>query len=171
MKSHIFIILLLLTTSCALNEEKENFNESETEVVFLNCLNINYTELANSISSFLPTLYPHCDSFEISFKQLDKGQLDTIEIYKNDFINHYVSNIEDADSTVLNKSFYFDKLEKCSNTKVYDSSNSCEFYVGGIYLSRDKSLQFIRLYQEGEIEMFDMFIQIKNGEVEVLAVG
>lgn len=82
-----------------------------------------------------------------------------------------MNNFKEAEESVLSQRFYFEKLEQCSDDEIYQRRNKCAFYVGGVYISNDRSLQLIRLYQEGNSEIFDMFIQIKKEEVEILSFG
>jgi len=171
MKTITHIIIFLVLVSCTTDEEKSNITETKSKVSFNECLSNTYPELTNEINKFLPTLYPKCENFEISYKELSKGQIDTTELFKNESIKHYLNNFEEADESILNQKFNFKNLEHCSDGKIYQEINKCNFYVGGVYISDDRTLQLIRLYQEGEFEIFDIFIKIKDGEVDVLAVG
>jgi hypothetical protein len=116
-------------------------------------------------------MYPECDDFKISYKSLTKGQIDTTELYKKLSIQHHLNSFEEADVRMFSKKFQFEKIEHCSDGEIFQAKNKCAFFVGGVYVSADKSIQLIRLYQEGEVEIFNMFIMIKKEKVKVLGFG
>lgn len=167
----LYLILFFVLASCSESQENHEVNEKVEKITFSECLKNSYPELTSKVYEFLPTMYPECDDFKISYRSLTKGQIDTTELFKKESIQHHLNSFEEADERLFNQEFQFEKIEHCSDGEIYQAKNKCAFYVGGVYISADKSMQLIRLYQEGEVEIFDMFIMIEKEEVKVLGFG
>jgi hypothetical protein len=74
------------------------------------------------------------------------------------------------DSVILDKKFVYHDLSYCCATYKNQLDN-CIFYAGGIYHSEDLSVQFIRLYQEGSIDNYDLMIKETDEGYFTIAFG
>lgn len=169
----IYFSFVLFTCQSCKNSNNETTTTYELKLSgpsnLLDCNHSKFKILFSELKKYLASQYPNCSSFQVSYRKITSEQLDNnlqqfISISKNPYLRSIDSTFN------INNILYFD-LGIYNNTKPYEKSNPCSFYTNGIYYSDDYSIQFIRLFQEGKDEYFDLFIKIIEGKVNVIAFG
>lgn len=164
----LFCVIVSIIHSCNLDDNKQ----SDVVTKETDCTNILENKQGDDffieLDHFLKTL-TSCSEVDIYYKELTKEEDDELLLGFSNHINHYSTAF--SDSSVLAHDFMKLNLGNY-NTPCQYNQGACKFYTEYIYCSKNKDIQYIKLFQKGEAERFDLLLKkTKDGEFKVLAVG
>lgn len=120
------------------------------------------------LTDFLKSLLS-CSKISIYYNKLTKEEDEELLASFSEHINYYTQAF--SDSSLLTKDYVKMDLGEYKKPCKY-KRGVCNFYTQYIYHSKDMDVLYIRLFQEGELERFDLLVKRnEDGEFEVLAVG
>jgi len=141
--------------------------DSDSDPILLNdILKKNNKELYESTIEMINVLY-NCEQIDIYFKDLTFKEK---EETKAEFLNITQSIREDSVKSLNNK-FFYKEIDNIDTSFAEYKEGDCSYYTDGLIFSKDKSIQYMRLFQKGKVERFDILIQITGKGVEILAFG
>ncbi len=170
----ILIIVLGIMYSCNGSNETEPDSDDQqvTEPInLMDCQPEKFEILFEKLEEFLPLMDTGCKEFKVAYKPIPEEEKELMTIYMSEFVTKHLADSPESDSTLFLQEYQFTDLEFCEPTITYDSSDSCSFYTGLIYHTLDYKVQFIRLFQDGSEEYFDLYLDLTNDEPRVIGFG
>lgn len=165
----IVVVCLIVGTSACDRQSKKHISEKNGCTQFDIETNKKFEILFFEIEKLIRRDW-ECPKVNIEYKELRISEEKEIHDSFYSIINDYAVSF--GDSLILEKSF------KVSDFSSYCQSQSsltggCTFYFGLIYYSKDNTIQYLRLFQEGNHERFDLLIRLdEDGHIiERIAFG
>ncbi len=173
--NRILYIFIFVVISCSCSERKpeiiSNNLQTETPINLLDCKTATFSVIAKEVNKILPSLYPECTEFKVAYQELTQDEKDVMATYMQETIDRVTRDSPEKDSSVYSQEFLFTDLKACGKTIDYDSVDNCSFYAGAIYHSKDFKVQFVRLFQTGRNEYFDVYLNLSGPKPELMAYG
>lgn len=146
-------------------------SQIKTPINLLECTTETFSVIAKEVNRILPSLYPACTEFKVAYQELTQDEKDLMVKCMEETIDHVNRDSPDKDRSVYSQEFLFTDLKTCGRTIEYDTVDNCSFYAGAIYHSKDLKIQFVRLFQTGRKEYFDVYLNLSGPKPELMAFG